>query len=78
MLLYNQVGSWSKWLGDFFGAEDDHDESNNESAFKAFHLLSALGNLMMLPLEMLSDSAIRKEVKKLYFFTIYPSNCCSL
>ncbi|KAL9246554.1 hypothetical protein vseg_020072 [Gypsophila vaccaria] len=56
--LKNAVGSWSKWLGDFFGAEDPHDESS----FKAFHLLNALGNLMMLPLGMLSDATIRKEV----------------
>ncbi|XP_074274333.1 uncharacterized protein LOC141598558 [Silene latifolia] len=60
--LKNAVGSWSKWLGDFFGADDDHDESNDESTFKAFHLLSALGNLMMLPLGMLLDATTRKEV----------------
>ncbi|KAK9675465.1 hypothetical protein RND81_11G008600 [Saponaria officinalis] len=56
--LKNAVGIWSKWLGDFFGADDDH----NESSFKAFHLLNALGNLMMLPLGMLSDATTRKEV----------------
>ncbi|KAK9707491.1 hypothetical protein RND81_07G201200 [Saponaria officinalis] len=60
--LKNAVGSWSKWLGDFFGADDNQDESNDESAFKAFHLLNALGNLMMLPLDMLSDATTRKEV----------------
>ncbi|KAL9241273.1 hypothetical protein vseg_015403 [Gypsophila vaccaria] len=60
--LKNAVGSWSKWLGDFFGADDNQDESNEESAFTAFHLLNALGNLMMLPLDMLSDTITRKEV----------------
>ncbi|CAO2828946.1 unnamed protein product [Amaranthus hypochondriacus] len=65
--LKNAVGSWSKWLSDFFGLEEDEpskdkDESNQETSYKAFHLLNALGDLMMLPLGMLSDASTRKEV----------------
>ncbi|KAL2903597.1 Myosin-H heavy chain [Bienertia sinuspersici] len=66
--LKNAVGSWSKWLSDFFGLEEDEspkdqdDESDEDDDFKAFRLLKALGDLMMLPLGMLSDATTRKEV----------------
>ncbi|KDP26777.1 hypothetical protein JCGZ_17935 [Jatropha curcas] len=70
--LKNAVGNWSRWLTDLFGIDDsdslgDINElgSNSqecESSFKAFHLLRALSDLMMLPFEMLADSSTRKEV----------------
>lgn len=65
--LKNAVGSWSKWLSDFLGPDNndpskDQDESKDETAFKAFHLLNALGDLMMLPTGMLSDVNTRQEV----------------
>ncbi|KNA20113.1 hypothetical protein SOVF_055340 [Spinacia oleracea] len=66
--LKNAVGSWSNWLSDFFGLEEDDDPSKDrdetneeEDAVKAFRLLNALGDLMRLALGMLADSTIRKE-----------------
>ena len=67
--VYEQVGSWSKWLSDFFGLEESESPRNqdeSDDAFKAFRLLKALGDLMMLPLGMLSDVTIRKEVSKIF------------
>ncbi|KAJ8747277.1 hypothetical protein K2173_013103 [Erythroxylum novogranatense] len=70
--LKNAVGNWSRWLTDLFGIEDDdslehQDETNGsrlecEASFKAFNLLKALSDLMMLPFEMLADRSTRKEV----------------
>ncbi|KAK4346630.1 hypothetical protein RND71_032969 [Anisodus tanguticus] len=68
--LKNAVGSWSRWLTDLIGFEDeDSPEYNNTfgndkktESFKAFRLLNALSNLMMLPFEMLIDASTRKEV----------------
>ncbi|XP_021744651.1 uncharacterized protein LOC110710633 [Chenopodium quinoa] len=73
--LKNAVGSWSKWLSDYFGLEEDHpskdqDESNEEDAIKAFHLLNALGDLMRLPLGMLADATTRKEVCPIFGGTL--------
>ncbi|XP_038713804.1 uncharacterized protein LOC120007566 [Tripterygium wilfordii] len=70
--LKNAVGNWSRFLTDLFGI-DDNDILNNENEsddnrrecethFKAFHLLNALSDLMMLPFEMLADKSTRKEV----------------
>jgi hypothetical protein len=39
----------------------------SETSFKAFHLLNALSDLMMLPFEMLADRSTRKEVNPKYF-----------
>ncbi|KAK9277706.1 hypothetical protein L1049_007253 [Liquidambar formosana] len=71
--LKNAIGNWSRWLTDLFGIDDDdspEDENKpdvdkrleSETSFKAFHLLNALSDLMMLPLEMLADMSTRKEV----------------
>ncbi|CAN4082975.1 unnamed protein product [Withania somnifera] len=68
--LKNAVGSWSRWLTDLIGFEDeDSPEYSNifgndkkTESFKAFRLLNALSNLMMLPFEMLVDASTRKEV----------------
>lgn len=68
-----QVGNWSRWLTDLFGIDDndslenvnelDSNKTECETSFKAFQLLNALSDLMMLPFEMLADSSARKEVK---------------
>ncbi|XP_031268024.1 uncharacterized protein LOC116126483 [Pistacia vera] len=71
--LKNAIGSWSRWLTDLFGIDDnDPTEHMNEisdcksmesdTSSKAFCLLNALSNLMMLPFEMLADGSTRKEV----------------
>ncbi|XP_031400644.1 uncharacterized protein LOC116210752 [Punica granatum] len=69
--LKNAIGSWSRWLGDLFGIDEDdsHVEPNgdnrnqdSDSSSKAFHLLNALSDLMMLPFEMLADRSTRREV----------------
>ncbi|XP_011029662.1 PREDICTED: uncharacterized protein LOC105129350 isoform X2 [Populus euphratica] len=70
--LKNAVGNWSRWLTDLFGIDDDDspeekDELDRnrrecETSFKAFQLLNALSDLMMLPFEMLGDRSTRKEV----------------
>ena len=68
-----QIGNWSRWLTDLFGIDDnDGPEDSNEvcddknagrvASFKAFCLLNALSDLMMLPSEMLVDKSTRKEV----------------
>lgn len=73
-----QIGNWSRWLTDLFGIDDSEacEEGNEldndkklecETSFKAFDLLNALSDLMMLPLEMLADRSIRKEVKSYNF-----------
>lgn len=68
--LKNAIGNWSRWLSDLFGIEDSESLEDNDTAgddkgsesFKAFCLLNALSDLMMLPLEMLTDIPTRKEV----------------
>lgn len=71
--LKNAIGNWSRWLTDLFGIDDDcsiedenehdnYDDSERKESFKAFHLLNALSDLMMLPKDMLLSSSIRKEV----------------
>lgn len=65
--LKNTIGTWSRWLTDLFGIEDndtneDTDDVNDDTSFKAFRLLHALSDLMMLPFEMLADKSTRKEV----------------
>ncbi|XP_059633563.1 uncharacterized protein LOC132276238 [Cornus florida] len=71
--LKNAIGSWSRWLTDLFGIEDSDSTrcTNNlgndngldhETSFKAFRLLNALSDLMMLPFDMLADKSTRKEV----------------
>ncbi|XP_038717962.1 uncharacterized protein LOC120011024 isoform X2 [Tripterygium wilfordii] len=71
--LKNAVGTWSRWLTDLFGMDDEesldneHDVTENEevrqdTSFKSFHLLNALSDLMMLPKDMLLSRSVRKEV----------------
>ncbi|XP_059293547.1 uncharacterized protein LOC132046806 isoform X1 [Lycium ferocissimum] len=68
--LKNAVASWSRWLTDLIGFEDEDSPDYNNifgndkktESFKAFRLLNALSNLMMLPFEMLIDASTRKEV----------------
>ncbi|KAF3780672.1 hypothetical protein EJ110_NYTH32311 [Nymphaea thermarum] len=70
--LKNSIGTWSRWLTDLFGIDDDdsledmncYDDGRQDSAtsFKSFHLLNALSDLLMLPKDMLLDASIRKEV----------------
>ncbi|XP_073033476.1 LOW QUALITY PROTEIN: uncharacterized protein [Primulina eburnea] len=67
--LKNAIGNWSRWLTDLFGIEDESYEDTNilvdgnrPKSFKAFKLLHALSNLMMLPFGMLADASTRKEV----------------
>ncbi|CAI9756355.1 unnamed protein product [Fraxinus pennsylvanica] len=67
--LKNAIGNWSRWLTDLFGIEDDLPVDYNiivddkrPKSFKAFRLLHALSDLMMLPFGMLADDSIRKEV----------------
>lgn len=40
----------------------DNSKKDSDSSFRAFHLLNALSDLMMLPFEMLADRTTRKEV----------------
>lgn len=73
-----QIGSWSRWLTDIFGIDDNDapEENKNEfsddnklecqTSFKPFRLLNALSDLMMLPHEMLADRSIRKEVNSVF------------
>ncbi|KAH6798746.1 hypothetical protein C2S51_035230 [Perilla frutescens var. frutescens] len=67
--LKNIIGNWSRWLTDLFGLEDDSTDDNvinvdgsRPKPFKAFRLLHALSDLMMLPFQMLADASTRKEV----------------
>ncbi|GAV87826.1 NT-C2 domain-containing protein [Cephalotus follicularis] len=71
--LKNAVGNWARWLSDLFGIDDNDSPEDKseladdksvdcESSFKAFHLLNALSDAMMLPLEMLAEETTRKEV----------------
>ncbi|KAL0385381.1 UNVERIFIED_CONTAM: hypothetical protein Sradi_2932400 [Sesamum radiatum] len=66
--LKNVIGNWSRWLTDLFGLEDDSTEDSvlgngkRSKSFKAFRLLHALSDLMMLPFGMLADASTRKEV----------------
>lgn len=73
-MCFPQIGSWSRWLTDIFGIDDNDDleENKNElsddnklecqTSLKPFRLLNALSDLMMLPYEMLADRSTRKEV----------------
>ncbi|XP_047961571.1 uncharacterized protein LOC125206347 [Salvia hispanica] len=68
--LKNIIGNWSRWLTDLFGLEDDSTDDegvtlgdiSKPKPYKAFCLLRALSDLMMLPYEMLVDVSTRKEV----------------
>lgn len=74
-MCFSQIGSWSRWLTDIFGIDDNDatEENKNElsddnkpecqTSFKLFRLLNALSDLMMLPYELLADRSTRKEVK---------------
>ncbi|XP_010540404.1 PREDICTED: uncharacterized protein LOC104814192 isoform X2 [Tarenaya hassleriana] len=64
--LKNSTGTWSRWLADQFDRKDDSasrkDENPECESFRLFHLLNALGDLMMLPFKMLADKSTRREV----------------
>ncbi|XP_031478926.1 uncharacterized protein LOC116249795 [Nymphaea colorata] len=71
--LKNAIGTWSRYLADLFGIDDDDDsmevdnsnigeEQNFATSCKSFHLLNALSDLLMLPKDLLLDASIRKEV----------------
>ncbi|KAL5991087.1 hypothetical protein ACLOJK_011993 [Asimina triloba] len=70
--LKNAIGSWSRWLTGLFGIDSDDSledatenstkRKDNAGKFKAFYLLNALSDLLMLPKDMLLDKSIRKEV----------------
>ncbi|KAL6543567.1 hypothetical protein OROGR_010064 [Orobanche gracilis] len=67
--LKNIIGNWSRWLSDIFTLEDDITEHSDiigdnkrPKIFKAFRLLHALSDLMMLPFGMLADASTRSEV----------------
>lgn len=51
----------------------DHKGQECETTFKAFRLLNALSDLMMLPSEMLADKSTREEVNTWTFrYFSYP------
>ncbi|KAM0942946.1 putative nucleoporin [Dioscorea sansibarensis] len=73
--LKNSVGNWSRLLTDLFdmdtgdGTSDDQHEGDEEESKgrgyvepKSFRLLNELSDLLMLPKDLLLDSAIRNEV----------------
>ncbi|GER56060.1 hypothetical protein STAS_33767 [Striga asiatica] len=67
--LKNSIGNWSRWLSDLFGLEEDTTGNNDivsngkkSKPSKAFRLLHALSDLMMLPFKMLADNSTRREV----------------
>ncbi|KAG8383285.1 hypothetical protein BUALT_Bualt05G0168600 [Buddleja alternifolia] len=67
--LKNAIGNWSRWLTDLFGLEDDSTEHSDvlgdnkkPKSFKAFRLLHALSDLMMLPFGILAEPSTRKQV----------------
>ncbi|KAG4983689.1 hypothetical protein JHK87_028438 [Glycine soja] len=68
--LKNAIGDWSRWLSDLFSIDDsdsrevinENNEPKCEPSFKPFQFLNALSDLMMLPLDMLADGSMRKEV----------------
>lgn len=72
--LKNSVGSWSRWLSDFFAIDvddsiiEDQDSSENyvthggDTELKCFNLLNTLSDLLMLPKDMLMDRSVRTEV----------------
>ncbi|VVB01974.1 unnamed protein product [Arabis nemorensis] len=65
--LKNAIGTWSRWLEDQFEQREEKSGSDNKENpesenFRLFHLLNALGDLMMLPFKMLADKSTRREV----------------
>jgi len=73
-ICHYQIGTWSRWLTDLFGMDDDDDDSIGDKAetdnseekqnasLKSFSLLNALSDLLMLPKDMLLSASIRNEV----------------
>ncbi|XP_028553935.1 uncharacterized protein LOC110093063 isoform X2 [Dendrobium catenatum] len=72
--LKNSIGSWSRWLTDWFGMDVDNsvddegidnkddDRTTKDTKSKCFGLLNQLSDLLMLPKDMLLERKIRKEV----------------
>ncbi|KAI3812425.1 hypothetical protein L1987_17133 [Smallanthus sonchifolius] len=85
--LKNTIGTWSRWLTDLFGIEDNdiHEDADDaidnkkefDTSFKAFRLLHALSDLMMLPFEMLADKSTRKEVCPTFSTSLIRRVVCS-
>ncbi|KAI7724753.1 hypothetical protein M8C21_004630 [Ambrosia artemisiifolia] len=85
--LKNTIGTWSRWLTDLFGIEDNdiHEDADDvidnkkepDISFKAFRLLHALSDLMMLPFEMLADKSTRKEVCPTFSTSLIRRVVCS-
>ncbi|KAK9052700.1 hypothetical protein SSX86_029330 [Deinandra increscens subsp. villosa] len=85
--LKNTIGTWSRWLTDLFGIEDNdiHEDADDvidnkkefDTSFKAFRFLHALSDLMMLPFEMLADKSTRKEVCPTFSTSLIRRVVCS-
>ncbi|MED6157881.1 hypothetical protein PIB30_027546 [Stylosanthes scabra] len=71
--LKTVIGTWSRWLSDLFGMDDDDDDDDDErkiTSFKSFNLLNALSDLLMLPKDMLLSASVRKEVCPMFSATL--------
>ncbi|TKY46404.1 hypothetical protein E2542_SST28443 [Spatholobus suberectus] len=78
--LKTVIGSWSRWLTDLFGMDDDdsiedkadpdNSEERQNASFKSFSLLNALSDLLMLPKDMLLSASIRNEVCPMFNATL--------
>ncbi|MED6132264.1 hypothetical protein PIB30_017531 [Stylosanthes scabra] len=64
------IGTWSRWLSDLFGMDDDDDDERQITSFKSFNLLNALSDLLMLPKDMLLSASVRKEVCPMFSATL--------
>lgn len=91
--LKNAIGSWSWSLTDIFDIDDAREDKNelndeekpeSQTSSKAFRLLNALSDLMMIPFEMLADKSTRKEVCpalspaviRMVLYTFVPDEFC--
>lgn len=82
--LKNAIGNWSRWLSDFFDVQENDPPEDNDvladkepESFKPFRLLNALSDVMMLPFEMFTDKATRREVCPLLGATLIRQVLCN-
>ncbi|KAL2335202.1 hypothetical protein Fmac_016415 [Flemingia macrophylla] len=75
--LKTVIGTWSRWLTDLFGMDDDDSvedeadpDSNKGIQNTSFSLLNALSDLLMLPKDMLLNASIRNEVCPMFNATL--------
>lgn len=78
--LKTLIGTWSRWLTDLFGiddddsmedkAETDNNEQRKNTSSKSFSHLNALSDLLMLPKDMLLSASIRNEVCPMFNATL--------